>query len=313
VGSKIVFAGSPEFAVPSLRSLLDSGHEIAAVLTQPDRPAGRGRKLRSSPVKESATALGLEILQPDSLASDDIQDQLRSIAPDIMVVVAYGLLLPQKVLDIPRAGCVNVHASVLPRWRGASPVQAAILAGDATTGVSLMQMDAGLDTGPVHALTEIPVDDCDSAAVLEARLAEVGGRLLADKLEGIIEGASVAVAQGETGATYAGRIKKSDALIDWAATAIDIDRRIRAYNPWPVAETLLDGQRLRCWCAIRRSPGAESKNLPGKIVHVDDGGIDVQTGSGVLSLTEIQLPGRKKISAAEFMRGHDLLDKTLGE
>jgi methionyl-tRNA formyltransferase len=315
VGSRIVFAGSPEFAVPSLNQLVGSGHEIVGVLTRPDRPAGRGRSLRPGPVKTAAAGFDLDIMQPEDLVSGDIEDRLRSLQPDLMVVVAYGLLLPATVLGIPRAGCINVHASILPRWRGASPVQAAILAGDPVSGVSLMQMEEGLDTGPVYAVAEIPIGERETAGELERRLAEAGAGLLAEAIDGILDGSSVPRAQDDAGATYAGRISKSDAVIDWSAPATEIDRRIRAYNPWPVAETSLDGQRLRCWAAVGDEAAGEPAGAgadPGQIVGAGNGTVDVQTGEGILRLAEVQLPGRKRMPAAEFARGYALVGKILG-
>jgi methionyl-tRNA formyltransferase len=228
-----------------------------------------------------------------------------------MVVAAYGLLLPPAVLEIPRGGCVNVHASVLPRWRGASPVQAAILAGDATTGVSLMQMEKGLDTGPVHATVEVPIGSRETAGELEPRLAAAGAGLLIDFIDRVLDGSSVPRVQADAEATYASRISKTDAAIDWSGSAIDIDRHIRAYNPWPVAETSLDGLRLRCWAALP-DPATESSGKPGEIVGAGGGTVDIQTGDGVLHLTEVQLPGRKRTPAGEFANGYPVLGKMLG-
>lgn len=309
--SRIIFAGSPEFAVPSLRSLAGSGHEIAAVLTQPDRPAGRGRNLRLSPVKESAEQSGFQVIQPTSLGAADIQTRIKSLDPDLIVVVAYGLLLPSEILDIPRAGCINVHASILPRWRGAAPIQAALLAGDTRTGVSIMRMDTGLDTGPVFSTSETAIGAAETAAQLHDRLAVEGAQLLVRSLDGILTGSAVPEPQTDNEATYAGRISKADALIDWNCPAIEIDRRIRAYNPWPVAETLLDGLRMRCWLA---SPDAnpESGAQPGEVIDAGGGGVIVQTGSGLIRLLELQMPGRQKMQASEFANGYDVIGKILG-
>ncbi len=312
MGSKIVFAGSPDFAIPSLKSLIESRHRVAGVLTQPDRPAGRGRKLRPSPVKAFATEFGLDVMQPESLSDDAVQERLRSIGPDLMVIVAYGLLLPPPVLDIPRAGCVNVHASILPRWRGASPIQAAILAGDPTSGVSIMRMEKGLDTGPIYATGEISIGENETAGELQDRLAAAGARLLMDALEGILDESSVPRPQDDARATYAGRIDKTDARIDWHKAAIEIDRGIRAYHPWPAAETSLDGTRLRCWAALP-DRDATGDGAPGEVIGVGRGTIDVQTGSGVLRLTEVQLAGRQRMSAGDFANGYEALGKTLGE
>lgn len=311
MAAKIIFAGTPDFAVPSLRSLTESGHELVAVLTQPDRPAGRGRKLQPSPVKTFAASHGLPLLQPESLRTAGIQNQIAAAAPDLIVVVAYGLLLPEAVLRIPRTGCINVHASLLPRWRGASPIQSAILAGDLATGVSIMRMEQGLDTGPVFAEIEIRIQHDECAAELHDRLADAGAQLLRTSLDGILDESSVPQPQDIAGATYAGRISKADAPIDWNKSAIEIDRQIRAYNSWPVAETLLEGVRVRCWRAV---PDAnfESDKQPGTVVDAGGETVDIQTGDGLIRLTELQLPGGQRMRAADFARGRELLGKILG-
>jgi len=309
--ARIVFAGSPEFAVPSLRSLIESGYDVVAVLTQPDRPAGRGRRLQPVAVKEFAAGAGLDVLQPQNLSAADIQHKLRSMSPDLMIVVAYGLLLPVAVLEIPRAGCINVHASRLPRWRGASPVQAAILAGDPISGVSIMRMEQGLDTGPVYAIEDIRIGEHETAGQLHDRLAQAGAHMLVRALEGILDGSSIPRAQSAADATYAGRISKADAAIDWTRSAVTIDRQIRAYNPWPVAETRLDGLRLRCWFAeLAGAHGSDA--APGECVSAGPDGVDIQTGDKVLRLKELQLPGGQRMDAGEFVRGHPVLGKTLG-
>ena len=308
---KIIFAGTPEFAVPSLRALLDTGYEICTVLTQPDRRSGRGRKIQASPVKRYAAEHGLSLLQPENLKDAAIHDELRERQPDIMIVAAYGLLLPSSVLDLPRFGCVNVHASLLPRWRGASPIQAAILHGDSETGVSIMRMEEGLDTGPVYATRSLPIDRRDTAASLDAKLALVGAELLIDILPDIIDGTAVAEEQAETGATHAGRIRKSDGVIDWSFSADEIDRKIRAFNPWPVAYTSVDGQRMRCWSALALSETTEAAE-PGTVLAAGDTGIDVQTGDGVLRLLEIQMPGKQRLKAAAFANGYPVVSKCLG-
>ncbi|HHQ14089.1 MAG TPA: methionyl-tRNA formyltransferase [Chromatiales bacterium] len=309
---RIIFAGSPEFAVPALHAIADSRHELCAVLTQPDRPSGRGRTLRAGPVKSAASALGYEVLQPQTLRDQTIQAQLRELAPDLMVVVAYGQLLPEEVLTIPVRGCVNLHASLLPRWRGASPIQAAIRAGDTHTGVSLMQLDAGLDTGPVHASVGLPIGPRETAGELHDRLAEAGAGLLADYLDALVAGESTPRPQSDDGVTYAGRIDKADAVIDWSDSADAIDRQIRAYVPWPVAETGLDGARLRVWAAEPCAcPGAGPAG-PGQVLGVDDRGIVVGTGSGCLRLLDVQLPGRQRVRAVDFANGVAVTGKRLG-
>jgi len=309
--ARIAFAGSPEFAVPSLRGLIESGYDVVMVLTQPDRPAGRGRRLQSGAVKQFSAGAGLDVLQPQDLSAEDVQQKLRSMDLDLMIIVAYGLLLPVAVLEIPRAGCINVHASLLPRWRGASPVQAAILAGDTVSGVSIMRMEKGLDTGPVYATEEIRIGAHETAGQLHDRLAEAGARTLIRTLHGILDGSSIARAQSAVDATYAGRISKADATIDWSDSAVAIDARIRAYNPWPVAETRLDGLRLRCWFAELVAANRADAG-PGECVSAGPDGVDIQTGDGVLRLKELQLPGGQRMGAGEFVRGHPVLGKTLG-
>jgi methionyl-tRNA formyltransferase len=300
--ARIIFAGSPDFAVPSLQALLRSRHEVIAVLTQPDRPAGRGRKVQPGPVKLAALAAGVTVLQPVTLRDPLVQQSLRDLRPDLLVVVAYGQLLPPEVLHIPRVPCLNVHASLLPRWRGASPIQAAILAGDPETGVSLMQMEAGLDTGPVYCSRRTAIGPTETAGLLQARLAALGGELLAASLDAILASQLQAVPQQTTGVTYAGRIKKAEGIIDWSQGALAIDRRIRAFNPWPVAQTLLDGELLRCWSAIPLDSVGQTSSPPGTVTGTEQRGIVVQTGDGLLILSEVQAPGKKRMSGFEFAR-----------
>ncbi|RMF95135.1 MAG: methionyl-tRNA formyltransferase [Gammaproteobacteria bacterium] len=309
-GPRIVFAGSPAFAVPSLRALAAGSVPPCAVLTQPDRPAGRGRQPRPSAVKQAAESLGLPLLQPERLDAA-AEAALRALAPDLMVVVAYGLLLPPSILSLPRRGCVNLHASLLPRWRGASPVQAAILAGDAETGVSLMQMDAGLDSGPVYAAKRVAIGPEETAGELAERLAALAAELLLEQLDGLLSGRLEARPQPVEGVSHAPKIRKSDARIDWSQPAELIARQVRAYNPWPVAETLLDGQRLRIWQA-RPAGGADAGAVPGQVLAVDAGELRVQTGAGALQLLRLQLPGRKPVTAAEFVRARRLTGTVLG-
>lgn len=309
----MLFAGSPAFAVPTLQRLVDIGHRPAAVLTQPDRPAGRGRTVGAGPVKQLALDLGIPVLQPATLRTDVAQSQLRECSPDLIVVVAYGLLLPPAVLAMPRQGCVNVHASLLPRWRGASPIQAAIQAGDAETGVSIMQLEAGLDTGPIFATARLTIGADETAGELEARLARLGADTLGNLLEPLLAGQLTAQAQPMDGVTYAGRISKLEARINWHEPAVAIARRVRAFNPWPVAETLLDGQQLRCFAV--EPLGAETPDagrVPGQILACDALGLDVQTGAGRLRLRTVQLPGRQRVAAADFARSRGLLGKVLG-
>jgi methionyl-tRNA formyltransferase len=304
----LVFAGTPEFAVPALRALLDAGHAVRAIYTQPDRPAGRGRKLAMSPVKEFALQRGLDIRQPATLKTESEAAALHTLAPDAMIVIAYGLILPQTILAIPRLGCINVHASLLPRWRGAAPIQRAIEAGDAVTGVTIMQMDEGLDTGPMLAAADTPIAAADTAASLQDRLGDMGARLLVDTLAKLARGAITPRPQDSRAATYAAKLSKEEAQIDWRADAEVLDRRIRAFNPWPVAQTTLDGQRLRIWLAQAESgaPGV----APGTVLSADAGGVRVQCGHGVLRLTTLQLEGGKVLEAHAFLNGRPLAPGT---
>lgn len=314
--ARIIFAGTPAFATPTLRMLYDRGHRPVAVLTQPDRPAGRGRHLSASPVKQLAIELGIPVLQPATLKTEATQAELRALAPDLLVVVAYGLLLPPAVLTIPPRGCVNVHASILPRWRGASPIQAAILAGDHETGVSIMAMEAGLDTGPVYRCARLVIDAEETAGELEQRLAKLGAVALSTVLDGLLTGTLQPRAQPDEGVAYAGRISKADGRIDWQQPAVQIARQVRAYNPWPVAETTLAGQQLRCFAASVPSAGApaeEVQPVPGQIVATGSEGICVQTGDGVLSLSTVQLPGKQRLAAADLARSRPLAGTVLGK
>jgi methionyl-tRNA formyltransferase len=311
IPARIIFAGSPEFAVPPLQTLIDSDHEIVAVLTQPDRPSGRGKKIVPGPVKQAALDAGLEILQPETLRDTEIQQALTGINADLMIVVAYGLLLPPEVLSIPKQGCINLHASLLPRWRGASPMQMAILHGDDKTGVCIMQMDAGLDTGPVLASASIDIGPRENIFSLHDRLAFLGAALLEQHLDEILLGELVATAQPDDGVTHAARIRKQDGLIDWSRSAIDIDRQIRAYAGWPVAYTTMNGESLRCW-AGDIGAGADGRQQPGKVLRADKQGLHVQTGDGVLVLTSVQLAGRKQVSGSDFANAHAPAGLTLG-
>lgn len=293
--------------------MCQGGLRPIAVLTQPDRPAGRGRQLAPSPVKVQALALGLPVLQPATLKSAEAQADLAALAPDLMVVVAYGLLLPPPVLALPGRGCVNIHASLLPRWRGAAPIQAAIRAGDAVTGISIMALDAGLDTGPVYGRVPLPILAEETAGELEARLAQLGAETLLHHLPAILDGTARPQPQSPDGATYAGRISKADARIDWQQPAVAIARQVRAQNPWPVAETRLDGAQLRCYRARALAPEAVTgSGVPGQIIAAGADGLDVGTGDGVLRLLTVQAPGRQAVPAADFARGRQLPGRLLG-
>lgn len=305
---RVVFAGTPEFALRALEALTCAGHEPVAVLTQPDRPAGRGKRLTASPVKLYADARGIPVLQPQTLRDELAVAEIEALTPDVLIVAAYGLILPQRVLDIPRHGCLNVHASALPRWRGAAPIQAAILAGDAATGVSLMAMTAGLDCGPVYAIEPVAIGPDETAGELHDRLATAGGDLLVKKLDDILAGRLEAVPQNDALATYAPKIGKDDARLDWSLPAETLARRVRAYNPFPGAFFFVDDVRVKCWSAspLEGEPGA-----PGRVVRCDRGGVVVACGTGRLSLDALQLPGKRRVSAAEFAGQLDLSDRQL--
>jgi len=299
---KLLFAGTPEFAATALAALLDSPHQVCAVYTQPDRPAGRGRKLKASPVKELALQHGIPVHQPVSLKDESEQQTLRDYGADLMVVVAYGLLLPPAVLEAPRLGCINIHASLLPRWRGAAPIQRAIEAGDAETGVTIMQMDVGLDTGDMLFTVTTAIAADDTAQTLHDRLAQLGAQALLETLEQIASGTATPVKQDEDRANYARKLDKAEAVIDWSRSSAELDRLVRAFTPWPVAQTDYQGETLRIWQAVPLE--AASTQAPGTIVHADKHGIDVATGDGLLRLTQVQLAGSKAMDAAAFLNGH---------
>lgn len=314
---KIVFAGTPEFALPSLQALLNSPHEISAVYTQPDRPAGRGRQMASSPIKKLALAQNCTVQQPETLRNSATQQQLQSYQPDLMVVVAYGLILPEAVLNIPRYGCVNVHASLLPRWRGAAPIQRAILAGDSQTGITIMQMAKGLDTGDILLQTKCSINQNDTAKLLQDRLAEQGAQALMAYLDLLLTEQLKPEAQDNSMACYADKIVKSEAKLDWMKSAIELDRYVRAFNPWPIAFTtvpVLDPKNptiepressiMRIWCSEPVTAANTAK--PGTIIAINQQAIDVACGAGVLRLSEVQFSGGKPLSAREVVNGKHL-------
>jgi methionyl-tRNA formyltransferase len=307
--ARVLFAGTPEFALASLQALTTAGIVPLAVLTQPDRPAGRGKRLTASPVKQFALQRGIEVLQPATLKDAEAVAQIAAFEPDALVVAAYGLILPQSVLDIPARACVNVHASLLPRWRGAAPIQAAILAGDAETGISLMAMTAGLDCGPVYIREALAIGGEETAGELHDRLADLGGRLLVRHFEAILGGALEALEQDDSLATYAGKIGRQDARLDWGLPAEALHRRVRAYNPVPGAFFLLDDLAVKCW---RAGVVAGAAGTPGEVLSADRNGIVVACGRDALRLDTLQRPGKRPVTAAEFAGSMAMTGRKLG-
>lgn len=322
---RLIFAGTPDFALASLSALVDSGVVPIAVLTQPDRPAGRGKRVTASPVKRYAAEQGIPVMQPVTLRDDVVVAELVALEPDLMIVAAYGLILPQNVLDIPSRGCLNVHASVLPRWRGAAPIQAAIIAGDETTGVSLMSMTAGLDCGPVFIVERLEIAPDETAGELHDRLASLGADTLVANLDDILEKKITAVPQNDSTASYAEKIKKQDAQLDWSRSADELERRIRAYNPVPGAFFFVDHDlvgakelvggahggdplRIKCW---RARAIADVDAAPGTVVASGRDGIVIACSSGGLSLLELQLPGKRRAQVHEFADQLDLSGRVL--
>jgi len=306
---RIIFAGTPEFSVPPLRALLASPHQVVAVYTQPDRPSGRGRKLTPSPVKEVAVDAGIPVMQPPNFKDPTSIAELAALDADLMVVVAYGLLLPKAVLDAPRLGCVNIHASVLPRWRGAAPIQRAVLAGDAVSGVTIMQMEEGLDTGPMYLIEEARLGPRETGGSLHDRLSALGAEALMKALPGILDGTLAPQPQDDAKSCYAKKLDKAEAWIDWSQPAQEIERQVRAFNPWPVAQTRYEDANLRIWRAQAISGVG---GTPGMVMNAGRNGIDVATGDGLLSITELQLPGKRAMSAQDFINAHSIQGTVLG-
>lgn len=296
---RIVFAGTPDFAAKHLAALIASHHDVVAVYSQPDRPAGRGKKLKASEVKTLALEHNLPVYQPQSLKSDDAQAELAALNADVMVVVAYGLLLPKAILDTPRLGCLNVHGSILPRWRGAAPIQRAIWAGDKETGVTIMQMDEGLDTGDMLHIATCPIDENETSASLYNKLAELGPGALVETLDKLAEGKLSAEPQDDALANYAKKLSKEEANIDWAMDATQIERNIRAFNPWPVCYTQMQGQTVKVWQATVVS----QQGTPGQVLSADKTGITIACGEQALTITQLQPQGKKPMSAQDFLNG----------
>lgn len=296
---KLIFAGTPAFAAQALAAVVAAGHEVVLVLTQPDRPAGRGMTLQPSPVKKLAQERGIEVFQPLTLRDAEVQARLAALGAEVMVVAAYGLILPQLVLDMPHFGCINIHASLLPRWRGAAPIQRALLAGDTETGVCIMQMEAGLDTGPVLLRGAFAIEPTDTTATLHDRLAALGGELVVQALAGL---PLAAQPQPVEAVTYAHKIEKAEALIDWSKSALELDRHIRAFNPFPGAQALMAGQTVKLWAA-KPTPAS---GTPGEILALDKQSITVACGDGALALSELQKAGGKRLPVQQFLAGNPL-------
>lgn len=308
---RIIYAGTPDFAVPALRQLLDSEHQVVAVYTQPDRPAGRGKKLRASPVKQVALERGIPVYQPQSLKHPDDQQVLQALDADVMIVAAYGLLLPEEVLKMPRLGCINIHASLLPRWRGAAPIHRAILAGDEQTGITIMQMAKGLDTGDLLLTRALAISPSDTSASLHDALAELGASSMMEVLKAMADQKMTGQPQDDALAIYAHKLKKTEAPINWRDSAQQIDRQIRAFNPWPVAQTDSELGVLRIWSAALADEAVSGAT--GQVVKEDKHrGLLVQTGQGGLWLQRLQLPGGKPLDAPAFLNTRSLLNQKLG-
>jgi methionyl-tRNA formyltransferase len=306
---KIVFAGTPDFAVPTLQALLDSEHQICGVYTQPDRPAGRGRKLTASPVKALAVSANLPVFQPENFKQAGALEELAALEPDLIVVIAYGLILPQAVLDIPKFGSINVHGSLLPRWRGAAPIHRAVMAGDDKTGITIMKVVKKLDAGDMLYKIECPINADSTSSELHDQLAEIGAQGLIQVVNQIEQGTLIAEPQDEALVTYAHKLEKNEAVLDWQKSALELDRQVRGLNAWPVAQTLYKGEVLRVW----RSEVIDGESdLPAGTISCQQHALDVATGNGILRLLEVQLPGGKRIAGKDFLNAHQADNLRLG-
>jgi methionyl-tRNA formyltransferase len=299
---KIIFAGTPEFAVPALAELIKAGHQIVMVLTQPDRPAGRGMKLKASPVKVLAEQHSLHVFQPERLKDASVQAQIEAVNADVMIVAAYGLIIPTVVLNMPRFGCYNIHASLLPRWRGAAPIHRSILVGDSETGVTIMEVVPALDAGAMVSRGVVPITEKDTTQTLHDTLSKTGANLMLQAMAELEQkGTLPSTPQDEALVTYAHKLEKSEAVIDWQKSAVDLSRQVRAFNPFPVAQGVLKGEVTRIWMATAKAGKAKA----GEIVSVQDG-VTVGCGDGLLQITELQAPGGKRLNAQAFVQGHNL-------
>ncbi len=312
-GLRIIYAGTPDFAVPALQALINSSHQIVAVYTQPDRPAGRGRKIHLGPIKRVAVEQNIPIEQPVSLKQTAIQQTFANYKADVMIVAAYGLILPQRVLDTPTYGCLNIHGSLLPRWRGAAPIQRAIQAGDKETGNTIMQMAAGLDTGDILHQSICPIIDTDTGQTINDKLATQGAEDLLLVLEQLISGELNPQQQDDSKTSYAHKLSKADARIDWTKSAAEIDRMIRAFNPWPVAFTEYHGKPMKIWLSGLKNDQTEVTTKAGTVINETKEGIEVATGAGTLVIQRLQMPGKKAMDVKDFLNGHSLSSAHLGQ
>ncbi len=307
---RIIFAGTPKFSIPALEAIINSEHELVAVYTQPDRSSGRGRKSKFSDIKKFALEKGLKVETPTDLKNKNSIDDFQKYKPDLLVVVAYGIILTSEILDIPKYGCVNIHASILPRWRGAAPIQRSILAGDQFTGISIMRMEENLDSGPIYHIEKIPLLDNDTTSSLNERLSYIGAKTLIDCLAGIFDGSLPCVQQNTHQVSYAKKIEKSEAWIDWSESAIDINRKVRAFQPWPIAQTTFGEKIVRIWDV---KPMIAKEGKTGALSISSERYLDVSTGQGKLRILNLQMPGKKIITSQDFINSYDVKDKFFGD